>query len=179
MNGLGNPTIKDYYKRSSAAYTVGLEIKKAASTSGTTKYNRPQYPAFKDKIEWERDYSTTNMYPYTKVKHILDTDMFTCTPDSLNPDVLVYQTFPIMPTVGGFNGNVAGKRFNRVVYYVFNLTKESYVQINPGRYAELYAMDVRTDFMKLNQNLPGAATPFKPLAEKFDVMRMQPGIYSL
>src|SRR5690606_9628721 len=67
---------------------------------------------------------------------------------------------------------------NRVAYYVFQLTQESYLNFNTGKYwAKIYKRDIRVDSM-----LFSTLTPLQACMQndyRIEICKAQPGIYTL
>ena len=130
------------------------------------KYNRP-YRASIDTItqkpflvEWIPQPGAA--YPVTGTSHYLPVENFNCTKDTPFNHPLV----------------VCKETLNRVAYYVFKTTQESFVQINTKGYtAEVFNKDVRFD-----SSLFGSITPIQPCLTSFgfiQLCKLQPGTYTL
>ena len=136
------------------------------------KYNRP-YKASVDtltglpyKIEWGPQPGHTSAYPITSKRYKLNRENFNCTED----------TAYIKNYMRGCD-----TAYKKVVFYVFNVTKESYLQIDSiklGCAASLYNFDVRTsDSVKLK-----TGTPLQSCFDKMGYLeycKLQPGLYTL
>ncbi len=130
------------------------------------KYNRP-FKASIDTItkqpylvEWVPQPGAA--YPVTGTSHYLPVEHFNCTKDTPFNHPLV----------------VCNETLNRVAYYVFKTTQESFVQINTKGYtAEVFNKDVRFD-----SSLFGSVTPVQPCLSSFgfiQLCKLQPGTYTL
>ncbi|WP_207496124.1 gliding motility-associated C-terminal domain-containing protein [Aridibaculum aurantiacum] len=133
------------------------------------KYNRP-YKAAIDTItkqpfliEWAPRTGHTNAYPKTDTTYKLYTEYFNCTIDT------PFASHPLPTCATGLN---------RVVYYVFKTTQESYVTIDTKNYwAQVFAHDVRFD-----STLNSSATPIQTCLKSegyIQLCRLQPGTYTL
>ena len=132
------------------------------------KYNQPLKAAVDTLtkapflFKWAPRAGSTPAYPKTDTTYTLYTENFNCSinkpfPSYLKPcDTLV----------------------NRVAYYVFQITQESYIQINTNNYwGEVYALDIRKDSAKF-----GTTAPIQPCLQSnghIELCRLQPGYYTL
>ena len=134
------------------------------------KFNRP-YKACIDTvtkapflIEWKSRVGSTAAYPITDTTYRLYTENLNCTVDT------PFASHPVLS---------CGVAYNRVAYYVFKLTQESYVQINTNGYmAKVFDKDVRVDSI-----LFSSLTPIQPCLltsyGNIQLCRLQPGTYTL
>ncbi len=131
------------------------------------QFNRPYKAATNNGnpflIKWNAA-ADTGAYPLTRATYTLPTEHFNCTVDT------PFSNHPVV---------ACQPAQNRVAYYVFKLTQESFLQINnPGqRSSKLYAFDVRTDSAQML-----TATPVQPCIESayhLEVCKAQPGTYTL
>jgi hypothetical protein len=114
-------------------------------------------------VEWN-EAADTGAYPVTRNTVTLPTEYFNCTVD----------------TPFSSHGLDAGcsASHNRVAYYVFELTQESYVQISTGSYyARVYDFDVRTDSLLMSTTNPLQACIQDN--EHIELCKAQPGVYTL
>ena len=133
------------------------------------KYNRP-YKAAVDivshqpfLIEWAPRVGHTAAYPKTDTTYILPQEDFNCTVDT------PYSGHPI---------NACATGMNKVVYYVFRTTQESYVQIDTkGYWASVYNKDVRLDSARFDTL--AAIQPCMQTSGYIQLCRLQPGTYTL
>jgi gliding motility-associated-like protein len=133
------------------------------------KYNRPFKAAIDTVtkqpflIQWAPRASHTAAYPKTDTTYKLYTEYFNCTVDT------PFTNHPIAACATGYN---------RVVYYVFRLTQESYINIDTKSYwGQVFADDVRIDSL-----LNLTATAIQPCLKSdgyIQLCRMQPGVYTL
>ena len=133
------------------------------------KYNRP-YKAAIDTltnepflIEWAPRATHTAAYPKTDTTYKFPTEHFNCTIDT------PFTSHPIATCAPGMN---------RVVYYVFRTTQESYVNIDTKNYwGQVFAHDVRFDSL-----LNTTATPIQSCLKSegyIQLCKLQPGTYTL
>jgi len=133
------------------------------------KYNRP-YKAAIDTltgkpflIDWGTGGRGTAAYPATDSTYTLYTENYNCTVDTPFSKLKITGCDPSV---------------NRVTYYVFQLAKESYVQISTaGLLGEVFAGDARKDSAKFL-----TVTPIQPCLRNdgyIQICRMQPGTYTL
>lgn len=136
---------------------------------GSQKFERP-YKAAVDTntgapfvIDWLHQPVSTAAYPVTNNTINLPVEFLNCTADSsLFP-------FPVLP---------CDPTHNRASYYVFEVTRESYVEINTyDVWAMVYSLDVRFDSMMLSTTQPIQSC--MKSEGYIQICRMQPGIYSL
>lgn len=136
------------------------------------KFNRP-YKASVDtttkkpyKIEWAAGTSHTEAYPVTYKKYTLNTENFDCSLDTAF--IRKY-----MKSCDAENVKVA--------FYVFQITKESYIQVDgipDGLWTNMYNFDVRTaDSVKLKTEDPLQTCLNK--GGKVEFCKLQPGYYTL
>ncbi len=135
------------------------------------KYNRPYKAAIDTTthqpflIQWGPNTGHTAAYPNTYQIYDLPTEHFNCIIDT------PFATNPILPCFGNAN---------RVAYYVFKTTQESYLDIssiNSYYYASLFKLDIRTDSALFN-----TATPIQPCISTnggIQICRLEPGTYTL
>jgi gliding motility-associated-like protein len=133
------------------------------------KYNRPHKAAIDTLtkkpflIEWGANGGHTAAYPKTDKTYTLPTENFDCTVDA---------PFTYLPPPA------CGENFNKVAFYVFQLTQESFVQINLNNFnGAVYAGNIRTDSAKFATT----ATIQTCMASfgSIQICRMQPGYYTL
>lgn len=133
------------------------------------KYNRP-YKAAVDTttgkpflIDWGTGGRGTTAYPATDSTYTLYTENFNCSVDTPFSKLKITGCDPSV---------------NRITYYVFQLAKESYVQISTGGlWGEVFAGDARKDSAKFL-----TTAPVQPCVKNdgyIQICRMQPGIYTL
>lgn len=133
------------------------------------KYNRPHKACIDTLtnapflIEWKPRIGSTPAYPITDTTYTLYSENLNCSVDT------PFTSHPLNP---------CDTLVNRVAYYVFELTQESYVKINTHNYmAELFDKDVRTDSVLFPSLLP-----IQPCIKKsgyIQLCRLQPGTYTL
>lgn len=132
-------------------------------------YNRP-YKAAVDSvtkkpflITWHQRAGGTAAYPLTDTTYQLYTEYFDCTTDT------PFALRPIKP---------CDENVNRVAYYVFTTTQESYTEINTqGLWGEVFALDARKDSTQFT-----TAVPVQPCLQSnghIEICRLQPGTYTL
>ncbi|MCB9234172.1 MAG: discoidin domain-containing protein [Bacteroidia bacterium] len=141
------------------------------------KYNRPYKAYFA---------GTTNYclacdvgaYPVTKAPYTFGTEYFNCIPDT------PFSAHPINAC------DPTPATFNRVAYYVFTLTQESYIRLRnipSNMRVQLYGLDVRTDstlfpstnpiqncITRRSYNFDGCTTWYGEI----EFCRLQPGTYT-
>ncbi|MEO8770099.1 MAG: gliding motility-associated C-terminal domain-containing protein [Ferruginibacter sp.] len=161
-------TLNEFYYGSYVGIANQINIAITLSCPGP-QFNRP-YKASVDNatsapylLQWAPRAGSTAAYPIMDTTYTLNTENFNCTID------IPFNTHPIVacePTM------------NRVAYYVFKLTQESYIQINTqGLWGEVFARDVRVDSL-----LFPATTPVQPCLQSYgfiQLCRLQPGTYTL
>ncbi len=133
------------------------------------KYNRPHKAAVDPisnnpiLVEWNAA-ADTGAYPVTARSITLPTENFDCSVDT------PFTTHPI---------NACHTSNNRVAYYTFELTQESYLVFYPGNHwAKIYKADVRTDSAQFdNTILPLQACMQN--SSRIEICKAQPGIYTL
>jgi gliding motility-associated-like protein len=129
-------------------------------------YNRP-YKAAVDTatnkpflLKWGPRINSTPAYPVTDTTYNLYTENFNCTIDT---------PFSKMKIAG------CDPSVNRVAFYVFQVARESFVQIDTkGLWAEVFALDVRKDSAQFL-----TTTPIQPCLQQqgyIELCRLQPGI---
>lgn len=150
------------------ASAYGLFNAAAPPDCDSPRYNRP-YKACIDTITsqpflldcYNRSTSTA-AYPVTDTTYTLYTEHFNSVPDTPFASYL----------------RPCDSRINRVAYYVFSITKESYVQINTsGFWAQVFDRDVRKDSLNFS-----SLAPVQPCVQSYgqvQLCRLQPGIYTL
>lgn len=107
--------------------------------------------------------NNTAAYPRTDTTYILPTEHFNCTLDT------PFTNHPI---------KACEADANRVAYYIFTTTQESFLQINAGGYyAALYDKDVRVDSLKFDTLTPVQAC--NNAAGYIQYCFFQPGTYTL
>jgi len=132
-------------------------------------YNRP-YKAAVDPvsnqpflIQWANRTGSTAAYPRTDTTYTLPAEHFNCTVDT------PFSAHPITACAGDVN---------KVVYYVFRTTQESYVQINSfDHFAAVYDRDVRLD-----SALFPSLTPIQSCLKSYgsiQLCKLLPGTYTL
>lgn len=130
------------------------------------KYNRP-YKAATDNgnpflVEWNVA-ADTGAYPVTSNLVQLPEENFNCTVDT------PFSLHPVEPC------DIAS---SRVAYYVFELTQESFIQINTGyHWSKVYPFDVRTDSTLMMSTDP--VQPCINTSYHIEICKAQPGIYTL
>ncbi len=130
------------------------------------QYNRP-YKAATDNgnpflVEWNAA-ADTGAYPVTSNLVQLPIEHFNCTIDT------PFSQHPVEAC------NVAS---NRVAYYVFELTQESFIQINTGfHWSKVYPFDVRTDSLQMLSSDP--VQPCINTLYHIEICKAQPGVYTL
>lgn len=114
-------------------------------------------------VEWNSA-ADTGAYPVTRNSVTLPTEHFNCIVDT-----------PF--SAHGLDEGCATAH-NRVAYYVFELTQESYVQISTSsRWAKVYDFDVRTDSMSM-----ATSDPLQVCTQDnghIEFCKAQPGVYTL
>ncbi|NUO00008.1 MAG: hypothetical protein HUU01_05265, partial [Saprospiraceae bacterium] len=167
-DGLGN----EYFTNSAAGQTAGITIKPVV-VNALSQYNRPQTARNVGNISWQFNFSTTGVTPATSASYSFGPEQFTCQLDTDDPVLTQIQTFP--------------EGYNRIAYYVFNLTKESYFKMNLGSTAagpvkgEIYPIDIRSpEQLELyRKDGPNPISPVSPCASAFEYCGLQAGIYTL
>ncbi|MFM9950245.1 MAG: PKD domain-containing protein [Saprospiraceae bacterium] len=167
-DGLGN----EYFTNSAAGQDVGIVIKPVV-VNALSQYNRPQTARNVGNISWQFDFNTTGVTPATSKSFSFGPEQFTCALDTDDPVLTQIQTFP--------------EGYNRVAYYVFNLTKESYFKMNLGSTAagpvkgEIYPIDIRVpEQLELyRKDGPNPIPPVSPCASAFEYCGLEAGIYTL
>ncbi len=133
------------------------------------KYNRP-YKAAVDSvthqpylIQWIPRVGHTAAFPNTDTTYTLYKEDFNCTVDT------PFSSHPITACATGMN---------KVAYYVFKTTQESYIQIDTkGFWAKVYDKDVRIDSARFDTLAP--IQPCIQTAGYIQLCRLQPGTYTL
>ncbi len=152
--------------------SIGLEDRVTITVTKACagpKFNRP-FKASVDTatkkpyvLEWNPRKGHTNAYPKTDTTYTLAAEYFNCTIDT------PFSTHPI---------KTCAANLNRVAYYVFEITKVSYLQIDTkGYWAQVFALDVRKD-----SALFATATPIQPCLSNsgwIQLCSVQPGLYTL
>jgi gliding motility-associated-like protein len=114
-------------------------------------------------IQWGTTNISTPVYPRTDTVYTLPKENFNCTIDT------PFSAHPIVACEAAAN---------RVAYYVFRTTQESFLQIKTGGYfAAVYDKDVRTDSL-----LFATTTPIHPCNSSLGNIQFchfQPGTYTL
>lgn len=134
------------------------------------RYNRPYKAYNAGNITWGPNAGTAAIPRVDRV-YTLGTENFNCIND------LPWSGHPISPCTGN--------QYNRVAYYVFRLTQESFIKvmgIPASMRHQLYARDVRTDSLLFPTTTPLESC--KSLETDIDngyyqYCRMQPGVYTL
>jgi len=130
------------------------------------QYNRP-YKAATDAgspflVEWNAA-ADTGAYPVTSNLVQLPVENFNCTVDT---------PFSLHPV------EACDVASNRVVYYVFELTQESFIQVNTGyHWSKVYPFDVRTDSTLMLSTDP--VQPCINTSYHIEICKAQPGVYTL
>ena len=132
-------------------------------------YNRPYKAAVNTAtnqpfaVDWAPRAGHTNEYPKTDTLYNFPPEYFDCGTD------LPFASHPI----AGCNTTL-----NRVAYYVFKVTKESFIQINTQNFwSAVYPLDVRND-----STLFSSTTPVQPCVQgigAIQLCKLQPGVYTL
>ncbi len=133
------------------------------------RFNRP-YKAAVDSltnnpflIQWNAA-ADTGAYPVTGMHYVLRKENFNCEAD----------TPFVAPTLDGCGDTLV----NRVAYYVFELTQESYLNFNTkGHWAKIYKRDIRVDSMLFSTLTPLQACMKN--SNRIEICKAQPGIYTL
>lgn len=148
-------------------YTDQFEITVEPDCKGP-QFNRPYKASVQPNgqphlLEWGPTTNSTGAYPETYRLDTLPTEYFNCIADT------PFSSHPISPCVQGMN---------RVAYYVFTITKVSYLQINTrGLIGKVYDKDVRIDSL-----LFGNAAPIHECMMDIGYLQfcnLQPGTYTL
>jgi|GEM_PF-494699 len=131
------------------------------------QFNRP-YKAATDNgnsflVEWNAA-ADTGAYPVTHNTVTLPTEHFSnCMTDT------PFSQHPV---------EACAADLNRVAYYVFELTQESYMWIaTGGRWSKLYHFDVRTDSAQMMTTDP--VQPCIATSYHLEICKAQPGVYTL
>ncbi len=113
-------------------------------------------------LKWAPRIGSTPAYPVTDTTYTLYTEHFNCTTDKPFPSFIQ----PCDTIV------------NRVAYYTFQITQESFVQINTeGLWGEVFNADIRTD-----SSMFASLVPVQPCQQTYNAIqlcRLQPGTYTL
>jgi gliding motility-associated-like protein len=132
------------------------------------KFNRPYKASVNASsqphlLQWGNRVTSTPAYPRTDTIFTLPTETFNCTLDT------PFTSHPVVSCEAAAN---------RVVYYVFRTTQESFIQINTGGYfAQLFDKDVRIDSADF-----ATATPIQYCNSNSGYIQFcffQPGTYTL
>jgi len=154
----GNPTVG-----AGVASSVMISVQPACTAP---QFNRPHKAAINTTtnspflIEWDASVVNT-AYPNTAAEYTLPTEFWNCATDT------PFSSHPITACNMG----------NKVAYYVFELTQESYLHItNSGSHAmKLYKRDIRTDSLLFDTLSPVHSCNFS----KMEICKAQPGVYTL
>ncbi len=139
-------------------------------------YNRPHKAYDAGVTDWGPNAGTPE-YPLTERNYTFGTERMNCIPDT------PFSAHPIVECPG----------FNRVAYYVFTITQESFISIRgipSSMHSKIYPADVRTDSLLFDTlshvqeciaitNINHYERSWWTWYGKIEVCRLQPGTYTL
>jgi gliding motility-associated-like protein len=172
-NPLGPGTGNDHYSQAGLDNRVNIIVTPACARP---KFNRPfkasvTAASLPHNVDWVEQPTSSPAYPVTATTHNLPTESFDCTNDT---PFVAHPILNCAPAATGLN------QLTKVAYYVWEITKESYIQITlpSGMWGVVYELDVRTND---SLQMP-TATPIQPCMDKvgfIQLCKMQPGVYTL